>query len=274
MTKISDKKRMLDGKDIPVYGFGCYNSYGEEITAAVTAAIETGYCYIDSAARYENEAEVGAALKQFAGKREELFVLSKVWPTAYDEAEKAVEKSMRELGVEYLDAMLLHWPGTDEARRLRAYEVLLNLREKGRIRTVGVSNFQKDQIDRIKEQFGDDPAILELEAHPGYQQNGLQDYCAERGIVRIAYSPIGRGRYQENKVITSLSRKYGKTPSQVILRWHLQRGTVPIPKSSHPERIRENADVFDFSLTDAEMEILRGLECGGRMGLDPLTFNG
>ncbi|WP_434310770.1 aldo/keto reductase [Hominifimenecus sp. rT4P-3] len=271
---IADKVKMLDGKEIPVFGFGCYNSYGEEITNAVAAALDAGYRYIDSAARYRNEAEVGAALKNFAGKREEIFVLSKVWPTAYDAVEASVEKSRKELGVEYLDAMLLHWPGTDETRRLRAYETLLQLRDKGRIGTVGVSNFQEEQIETIKEQFGAYPAILELEVHPGYQQNALQDFCAERGIVRIAYSPIGRGRYQENEVLQALSRKYGKTTSQVILRWHLQRGTVPIPKSGHKERILENADVFDFCLTEEEMEILRGLECGGRMGLDPLTFNG
>ncbi len=274
MMTISDQTKLLDGREMPVFGFGCYNSYGDEITKAVATAIETGYRYIDSAARYGNEAEVGAALKQFAGKREYLFVLSKVWPTAYDAAEEAVVTSMKELGVEYLDAMLLHWPGTDEARRLRAYEVLLNLRERGLIRTVGVSNFQEDQIEVVRRQFGAYPAINEMEVHPGYQQNDLQDFCKERGIVRIAYSPIGRGRYQDNETIKSLSGKYGKTPSQVILRWHLQRGTVPIPKSGHAERIRENADVFDFSLTEAEMEDMRGLECNGHMGLDPLTFNG
>ena len=274
MSGLTDRRPLLDGREIPVFGFGCYNSFGEEITRAVAAAVETGYRYIDSAARYGNEEAVGAALRQFAGMREELFVLSKVWPTSYDAVEESVETSLKQLGVEYLDAMLLHWPGTDEARRLRAYEKLLGLQEKGLIRTVGVSNFQWDQVEALRQQFGSYPAINELEIQPAYQQSELQARCEEKGIVRIAYSPIGRGRYQKDETVLSIGQKYGKTPSQVVLRWHLQRGTVPIPKSGHPARIRENGNVFDFVLTQEEMEQINRLETGVRSGLDPLTFNG
>lgn len=274
MSGLTDRRPLLDGREIPVFGFGCYNSFGEEMTKAVAAAVETGYRYIDSAARYANEDAVGAALRQFAGMREELFVLTKVWVTALDEAEESVKHSMDQLGVEYLDAVLIHWPGTDAARRLRAYEALLKLRDRQLIRTVGVSNFQWNQIEEIQREFGAYPAINELEIQPAYQQTELQDQCGAQGIVRIAYSPIGRGRYQEDPVVRAIGQKYGKTPSQVVLRWHLQRGTVPIPKSGHPERIRENADVFDFCLEPEEMERLNALETGVRTGLDPLTFNG
>lgn len=274
MSGLTDRRPLLDGREIPVFGFGCYNSFGEEMTRAVAAAVDAGYRYIDSAARYANEDAVGAALRQFAGMREELFVLTKVWVTALDKAEESVKHSMDQLGVEYLDAALIHWPGTDAARRLRAYETLLKLRDRQLIRTVGVSNFQWDQVEELKEEFGAYPAINELEIQPAYQQTELQNQCEAQGIVRIAYSPIGRGRYQEDPVVQAIGQKYGKTPSQVVLRWHLQRGTVPIPKSGHPERIRENADVFDFCLEPEEMGRLNAMETGVRSGLDPLTFNG
>ncbi len=274
MSGLTDRRPLLDGREIPVFGFGCYNSFGEEITRAVAAAVENGYRYVDSAAKYGNEEAVGAALRQFAGMREELFVLSKVWPSSYDAVEESVETSLKELGVEYLDAMLLHWPGTDEVRRLRAYEKLLGLQEKGLIRTVGVSNFLWDQLEGVKRQFGSYPAINQLEIHPAYQQNELQARCEEKGIVRIAYSPIGRGRYLKEETVLAIGKKYGKTSSQVVLRWHLQRGTVPIPKSGRPERIRENSQVFDFALTREEMEQINRLETGVRTGKDPLTFNG
>lgn len=274
MSKLSDRRPLLDGREIPVYGFGCYNSFGDEITQAVAAAVETGYRYIDSAAKYGNEEAVGAALRQFAGMREELFVLSKVWPTSYDAVEESVETSLKQLGVEYLDAMLLHWPGTDEARRFRAYEALLRLQDKGFIRTVGVSNFLWDQLEEVKRQFGRYPAINQLEIHPAFQQTELQNRCNAQGIVCVAYSPIGRGRYLEDETVLAIGKKYGKTSSQVVLRWHLQRGTVPIPKSGRPERIRENSQVFDFELTPEEMEQINALETGARTGKDPMTFNG
>ncbi|MCD8011506.1 MAG: aldo/keto reductase [Lachnospiraceae bacterium] len=265
---------LRDGNQIPCMGFGCYNAFGEEIRQAVMAAVEAGYRYIDSAEKYGNEEDVGKAIAHCSAPREELRVLSKVWPTSYDDPEGALTRSMKALQVEYLDYYLIHWPGTDEARRLKAYEKLLSLRERGLIRTVGVSNFQIDQLEKVKEEFGDYPAINEIERHPSYQQRELGEWCREKGIRTISYSPINRSADLTNDTVQGLAEKYGKTPAQVVLRWHVEKQQLPIPKSGNLQRIRENVDVFEFSLQPEEVSAIDALERGARSGLDPRTFNG
>ncbi len=265
---------LSDGNQIPCMGFGCYNAYGDEIRRAVQEALRAGYRYIDSAWRYENEADIGIALQNSAVDRDELFVLSKAWPTTYEHIKEMFYGSLKDLRMEYLDAYLLHWPGTDETLRFRAYEQLLTLQGQGMIRTVGVSNFLEDQLEQLKTEFGSYPAINEIEIHPSFQQQELVDWCRCRDIQVIAYTPINRKRDLGSGTIIQIGEKYGKTPAQVILRWHVQKRHIPIPKSSNPERISENIDIFDFTLTEQELAAIDGLECGAQDGADPRTFTG
>ncbi len=272
VNSLTDKITLLDGNKIPGFGFGCYNAYGEEMANAVRMAIEAGYRYIDSATFYHNEDAVGEGLSTAGVSHDELFVLSKTWPNAYSNVEGSVMENLKNLKVEYLDAMLLHWPWMDEALRLSAYEQGLKLREKGLIKTMGVSNFQIEQLEKLYEEFGEWPAINELEIHPHYQQRELVEFCKSKGIQIIAYSPIARGRYTDNAELLEIAKKYEKSTAQLILRWHTQNGIIPIPKSSHRERIIENADIFDFALSKEEMAAIDALDCNGRMGKDPYHF--
>lgn len=267
------KLTLNDGNQIPCMGFGCYNAFGDEIVHAICHAVEAGYRYIDSAAKYGNETSVGDAIAQAGVSREKLFILSKAWPSSYDDLEAAAMQTLKDLKVEYLDAYLLHWPGLDETRRLKAYEQLLKLKEKGICRTAATSNFLPDQLDVVAREFGAYPPINELERHPSYQQRSMTDFCKNNGIQTVAYSPINRSNDLRGDTVRAIAEKYGKTPGQVVLRWHLEGDYLPIPKSSNPARIRENIDIFDFSLTKEEVEAIDALECGARSGLDPLVIN-
>ncbi len=265
---------LRDGNTIPCIGFGSYNAKGDDCRRAAEAALAEGYRYIDTAEFYGNEEQIGEAAADSGVDREELYLLTKAWPTSYDNLEEAAHRSASKLRVDYLDTLLLHWPGMDETRRLKAYEQLLALREKGIIRTAGVSNFFPDQIEKLKEEFGDYPPLIELEIHPGYQQRGMVSWCQERGIRVIAYSPINRGADLTNETVKTLAARYEKTPAQIVLRWHLQKGRIPIPKSANPVRIRENRDIFDFELTEKDMAEIDALECGAKSGQDARVFPG
>lgn len=266
--------KLRDGNEIPALGFGNYNSFGKEEEDAVGYALEAGYRYIDSAACYRNEAEVGRAWKRSGVAREEMYLLSKLWPSDYERAEEALQKTLRELQAEYLDAYLLHWPGTEESRRLRAYEQVLRLQEKGLIRSVGVSNFQPDQMEKLKDTFGDYPILNQMECHPSFQQKEISDYCKARGIQVIDYRPLNRGAYGEDPRVKQIAERRQKSISQIVLRWHVEKRQIPIPKSSNQARIRENSEIFDFSLTPEEIRVIDGLETGVRAGSDPFTYNG
>ena len=266
--------QLKDGTVIPPIGFGNYNSFGQEEIDAVSWALEAGYRYIDSAACYKNEKEVGEAWRTSGVKRDELFLLSKLWPTDYRGVRRALEKTLEELGTDHLDAYLIHWPGTDEDLRLEVYRQLTELRDEGLFKTLGVSNFQPDQMERIFEVFGEYPLINQMECHPSFQQKAISDYCRGRGIQVIDYRPINRGAYQSDPTIGALAEKYGKTPQQIVLRWHVEHAQVPIPKSANRKRIAENFAVFDFELTPDEVAFIDSLETGVRAGTDPFTFNG
>ncbi len=265
---------LSDGNQIPCMGFGCYNAYGDEIRRAVEEAAYDGYRYFDAAWRYENEKDVGEALQDSRVDRDELFVLSKAWPTTYGHIKDIFYGSLKDLRVDYLDAYLLHWPGTDETGRLRAYERLLDLQIQGLIKTVGVSNFLEDQLEQIRTEFGSYPALNEIEIHPSFQQKDLVNWCRDRGIQVIAYRPINRQLDLDSETIRQIGEKYGKTPAQVVLRWHIQEQHVPIPKSSNSDRIFENIDLFDFTLDEQELSSIDDLENGAQEGDDPRTFSG
>lgn len=274
MERKSVRWRLADGYEIPCLGFGNYNSFGEEEENAVRSALENGYRYIDSAACYRNEKEVGRAVKQSGIEREQIFLLSKLWPSDYEHVETALTKTLQELDCGYLDAYLLHWPGTNESLRLQAYEQILKFQEKGLIRSVGVSNFQPEQMEKLKEVFGSYPVINQMECHPSFQQKEISNYCKERDIQVIDYRPLNRGAYGEDLQLQSIAKRYGKTIYQVVLRWHLENHQIPIPKSCNRKRIQENSEIFDFSLNPEEIQLIDSLETGIRAGSDPFTYNG
>lgn len=269
-----DRMTLSDGNAIPRLGFGCYNAFGDEIKNAIRWALEAGYRYIDSAACYKNEAEIGEALQNCQVPRHELFILSKAWPTAYDDLEKAALQSMKDLRVDYLDCYLLHWPTTNESRRLKAYEQLLRLKEKGLCKTASVSNFLPEHIAVLQQQFGHYPPLNELEIHPRFQQAEQIQYMRDHHIQMIAYTPIDRGAYLNNDAILEIAAHYNKTPNQVVLRWHVQKNHIPIPKSSNRERIQQNCNLFDFALSAQHMQVIDALEAGARRGNNPLSYNG
>lgn len=275
VSNIDGKVLLNNGVQMPGFGYGCYKAFGDELYRGLLCALECGYRCIDSAAFYENEREVGKALAAFPLKREELFVVSKIWPCSFAEPVKALDATLRDLRLDYLDGYLLHWPGLDERSRWRAFEILLGEVEKGKIRALGVSNFLKAQLETLYDKFSLWPCINQIEAHPLYQEPELCGFCMERGIQIVSWSPLGRGKGMELPAIREIAEDLRKTPAQIILRWQTQKNYVPIPKSVHPARIKENADIFNFSLSETQMRIIGELnlpDSAGKIGKDPLVF--
>lgn len=264
---------LLGGGKMPRVGLGCYKVTPDEIYNAVVWAAQAGYRHFDTAAFYENEEGVGRAVRECGVQREQLFVTTKLWPTAFPNPDKAIEESLRRLNTGYVDAFLLHWPGTDEHARLSAWEALLRRQQKGDIRTVGVSNFMVEHLESMLKRF-DAPAINQIELHPWYQQRTLTAFCAARSIAVTAWRPICRGEILQDPVLLAAAKHHGKTSAQVALRWQLQHGNIVIPKSAHKERIQENIALFDFTLDNDEMCAIDALECGRHFSNDPFTFNG
>lgn len=266
--------KLNNGLSMPRLGLGTYKARGEIVTQAVITAAQAGYRHIDTAAFYDNERAVGAGVAASGVPREAFFLVSKMWPTAFAHPEQALDASLRALGVDYLDGYLLHWPGTDRALRLRAYEAMLKAVDQGKVRALGVSNFTIRHLEELETAFGVSPAMNQVELHPWYPQRALKAYCAARGIAVTAWGPIFRGHIDEAPLMGQLGEKYHKSPVQITLRWHLQRGLAVIPKSANPERIAQNIDVFNFALTEADMAAIDALESGRHFGNDPDTFAG
>lgn len=268
-----DHVALNDGTTIPHFGFGCWNAYGDEMKQAVMTALSCGYRYIDSAARYQNEEDVGRGIAESDTPRDQIYLLSKLWPLDFETPVEALNQTLTDLKVDVLDCYLIHWPGTDPARRHRAIEALLPYRGI-KFQTLGVSNFQIEHLREFHAHFGFYPAVNQIELHPFYQERALTAFCREHDIALIAWGPLYRARAMEHPAILSLSNQYQKTPAQILLRWQLQKGHIPIPKSKNPDRIRENCAVFDFILDDSAMRILDALDAGLHIGDDPYTYNG
>ena len=251
-----------DGTTIPAIGFGTYRLNGEEGAETIARAIDAGYRLIDSAFSYENEGAVGAAVRRADVPRDDVIVTSKLpgRHQAHDAAVRTVEESLFRTGLDRIDLYLIHWPNPRVGRYVEAYEALVECRERGLIRHVGVSNFLPEHLDAVIAATGVTPVVNQVELHPYFPQAAQRAADAERGIVTEAWSPIGRASdLLRDPAVTAVAAAHGVSPVQAILRWHVQLGVVPLPKASSPERQRENLDVFSFELTTHEMNVLTGL---------------
>jgi len=268
--------RLGDGTTLPAIGFGTYPLTGEDGVAAIRSAIEVGYRLIDSAVNYGNEREVGEAIRQSGVPRQEIQVASKIPGRhhAYDEAIRSTHESLERLGLEYLDLHLVHWPNPSVDRYTEAWRALVDLREQGLVRSIGVSNFTAQHLHRIIDASGVTPSVNQVELHPYFPQTQMRAVHEELGIRTESWSPLGKRQapFTEPPVATAAER-HGVTPGQVILRWQVQLGSIPIPKSATPERQRQNLDVFGFELDDDEVAAITALgRADGRLfGGDPDT---
>ncbi|MDX3076875.1 aldo/keto reductase [Streptomyces sp. MI02-7b] len=264
-----------NGVTMPQLGFGVFQVPDAETAAAVTTALESGYRSIDTAAIYGNEAGVGQALAASGIPRDELFVTTKLWNAdqGYDSTLAAFDASLARLGLDHVDLYLIHWPAPAHDRYPDTWRAFEKIRSEGRARAIGVSNFQPEHLRRLMDESGVTPAVNQVELHPRLQQRELRAFHARHGIATEAWSPLAQGALLADPAVTSIADRLGRTPAQVILRWHLQHGTIVIPKSVTPERIRQNLDVFGFDLTDSDIAAIDALDDGGRIGPDPDTFN-
>lgn len=264
-----------NGVKMPQLGFGVFQVPDEETTAAVATALEAGYRSIDTAAVYGNEKGVGRALAASGIDRGDLFVTTKLWndDQGHDAALRAFDASLDRLGLDHVDLYLIHWPTPARDLYVESYRALEKLLADGRVRAVGVSNFQPAHVERLVGETGAVPAVNQVELHPGLQQRELRAAHARLGIATEAWSPLAQGALLQEEAITSIAARLGRTPAQVVLRWHLQSGNIVIPKSVTPSRIRENLDVFGFELTGEDLDAIAALDRGMRTGPDPDTLN-
>ena len=258
---------------MPSLGFGTYSISGPDAPALIGSAIDAGYRLLDTATRYENEAEVGEAVRASSVPRDDLFVTSKL-PGAdhgYDAALRSVEGSLERLGLDRLDLFLIHWPQPPIDQYVETWKAFIRMRDEGTVSSIGVSNFLPEHLDRIVGETGVAPAVNQVELHPFLPQHEQRTADARHGTVTQSWTPLGRGTsLLERHEITETAFKHSRTPAQVVLRWHLQIGAAPIPKSATPERFRSNLDVFDFELDEDELERIGSLENGHRIGGDPV----
>ena len=267
-SNINDTFTLHNGITIPCVGYGTYKVAAQEAKASVAAAIQAGYRHIDTAAFYKNEEGVGQAIRESGLSRESFFVTSKVWNTdrGYDKTRAAFDASLKALGMDYLDLYLIHWPANyfqygKEAKDLNAetWRALEDLYNEGKIRAIGLSNFLPHHIEALMETARIKPMVDQIELHPGWLQRGALRYCGDHSIVAEAWSPMGRGALMDDPRLTEIAGRLGKSVAQLCIRWVLQHGALPLPKSVHPDRIAANTEVFDFVIPDADMETLDGL---------------
>jgi len=267
-----------NGQEVPQLGFGVFLVPPDETFAAVASALDSGYRHIDTAQMYGNEAEVGAAVRKSGLDRADVFLTTKLNNEAHrpDDARAAFDGSLNALGTDYVDLFLIHWPlpSRYDGDFVSTWRTLEEFYRDGRARSIGVSNFQPHHLRRIHQESEITPAVDQIEVNPYLTQDDVRSFCADHQISIEAWSPLARGRALGDPTIDDLARRYGKTPAQVILRWHIERGDVVFPKSVTPARIRQNIDIFDFELTGEDVEAISALNRNRRTGPDPDTFAG
>lgn len=263
-----------DGVEIPQLGFGVFQVPPEDTQKVVEQALDAGYRHIDTAGAYRNEKGVGAAIAASGLAREDLFVTTKLWNSeqGFETTLAAFEASLDRLGFDYVDLYLIHWPVPSEGRFVDTWRAFERIHGEGRARTIGVSNFRVEDLERLEAETETRPTVNQIELHPRLQQAELRGWHADHGVVTEAWSPLAQGELLDDETIVAIADRHGKTPAQAVLRWHLQLGNVVFPKSVTPERIRENIELFDFELSDAEMVEFERLDRGERIGPDPGTF--
>ncbi|MBT2664882.1 aldo/keto reductase [Bacillus sp. ISL-4] len=278
VKNLQDTTTLHNGVKMPWFGLGVFKvEEGPELVSAVKVAIKHGYRSIDTAAIYENEEGVGQGIregiKEAGISREDLFVTSKVWNAdlGYESAIAAYEKSLKKLGLEYLDLYLIHWPV--EGKYKEAWRALETLYKEGKVKAIGVSNFQIHHLKDLMEDAEVKPMVNQVECHPRLTQKEVQAFCKEQGIQLEAWSPLMQGELLDNDILQAIATKHGKSVAQVILRWDIQNGIVTIPKSTKEHRIVENSSIFDFELTEEEMNQIDGLNQNHRVGPDPDNFD-
>ncbi len=262
-----------DGRSIPQLGFGVWQTPNDVAIEAVETALKTGYRHVDTAAVYRNESGVGEGLRVSGVARGDIFLTTKVWndDQGYNETLRAMDASLSRLGTDYVDLYLIHWPSAYRGKFVETWKALIRLREEGKAKSIGVSNFEGDYIEQLIAATGVTPALNQIQLHPRFQQKAMRAKHEKLGVQTESWSPLGQGQLLEDRVIAEIAARHGKTPAQVIIRWHLDSGLIVIPKSATPSRIVENFDVFDFTLTVEDQAAIASLDAAdGRIGSDPV----
>jgi 2,5-diketo-D-gluconate reductase A len=264
-----------DGVEMPQLGFGVFQIPPQDTQEKVEEALAVGYRHVDTAAAYRNEAGVGAAIAAAGVRREDVFVTTKLWNSeqGYDSTLRAFEQSLERLGIGHVDLYLIHWPLPAQDRFLDTWRAFERIREEGGARSIGVSNFRVEDLERLEQEAEQRPTVNQIELHPRLQQADLRAWHEDHGVATEAWSPLAQGDLLEDGTIETIAAHHDRTPAQVILRWHLQVGNVVIPKSATPQRIRENFELFDFALSEDDMAAIERLDAGERTGPDPSSFS-
>lgn len=276
ISSLKSTTTLHNGVEMPWLGLGVFLvKDGEEVVNSVKAALEAGYRSIDTAAVYKNEEGVGKAIAESNVPREELFITTKVWNAdqGYEASLAAFDVSMEKLGLDYLDLYLIHWPLPSQGKFVETWKALEKLYKDGRVRAIGVSNFKVHHLEEVIAKGEIVPMVNQVEYHPRFNQRELHDFCKKHSIQLEAWSPLMQGGLLEEPTLVEIAKKYNKSTAQIIIRWDIQTGVVTIPKSVKPHRIAENADVFDFELSDEDMDKINALNQDQRMFADPDTFS-
>ena len=263
------------GQQAPRLGLGFYKVAQDIADSLVVKAIETGYRRIDTASLYDNELEVGSGIRKSGIDRSEIFVTTKIWKDGQgkDFTADAIEASLDRLKLGYVDMLLIHWPHPKLNKFVETWQAFENFLATGRVKGIGVSNFEPAHLNALLAESSVIPALNQVELHPSFQQQTVREYNTAHGILTEAWAPLSRGKLTENPVIVGLAKKHGKSSAQVILRWHIQLGNLVIPKTSNPDRLAENIDIFDFELDSEDMHAIAGLDTGVRTSVDPNEFD-
>ncbi len=268
------KIKLNNGQLIPQVGLGVYKLNGESAEPLILSAFETGYRRIDTAAFYGNEAEVGSAVRNSGLARDEIFITTKIWKDdhGFDRALTAIDASLSRLNIDYIDMLLIHWPSPQLNKFVDTWAAFQQAQQSGKIRGIGVSNFQPAHLEQLLAAGGTVPALNQVELHPGLQQTEIRSFNSANGIATEAWSPLARGRFNDKSIIESISVKHNRSATQVIVRWHIQLGNLVIPKTATPSRLAGNISVFDFELDDTDMAAIATLDSGLRTGPHPEEF--